>query len=112
MIAHMHNGGQLVHDMSFRDIYSEGMTSAAVKMNPQGRVSIPAPFRHELGLTPDTDLVSYVEDGRVVFEEREHLMRRIQQTALNSRATAGSPVDELLADRRAAAARETAETES
>lgn len=45
--------------------------------------------------------MTYVEDGRVVLETRDHLIRRIQTTA----TTAGGPlgdsvVDELLADRR------------
>jgi bifunctional DNA-binding transcriptional regulator/antitoxin component of YhaV-PrlF toxin-antitoxin module len=85
--------------------------SNTVKMNQQGRVSIPAQFRHALGITPDTDLVSYVENGRVVFEARDHLMRRIQQEAIKARTGAGSVVDELIADRRTEAARERRETE-
>jgi bifunctional DNA-binding transcriptional regulator/antitoxin component of YhaV-PrlF toxin-antitoxin module len=95
-----------------RVMYDMGMTSAAVKMNQQGRVSIPAQIRHELGFTPDTELVSYIESGRVVFEEREHLMRRIQQEAANTRTGKGSVVDELIADRRVEAARERQEMEA
>lgn len=76
------------------------MTSTTVNMSAQGRVSIPAPIRRELGLDPGTPLVTYVEDGRVVLETREHLIRRIQASATADRPVGESVVDELLADRR------------
>lgn len=72
-------------------------------MNDQGRVSIPAPMRHELGLTPQSDLIGYIEDGRFVVESREHYKARIRQLAAAANSTAGSVVDELIADRRSAA---------
>jgi bifunctional DNA-binding transcriptional regulator/antitoxin component of YhaV-PrlF toxin-antitoxin module len=78
-------------------------------MNHQGRVSIPAQFRHELGFTPETDLVSYVENGRVVLEARDHLIRRIQQEVIGARETSGSVVDELIKQRRTEAEHERAE---
>lgn len=85
-------------------------------MSPQGRVSIPAPMRHELGLTPQTELVSYIEDGRVVIESRQHLADRIRRLAAAGRAQAdtpddGSVTDELIADRRVEFAAERVETE-
>lgn len=74
-----------------------------VNLSPEGRVSIPAPIRRELGLEPGTALVTYVEDGRVVLETREHLVHRIQTTAAGL-GTGTSVVDDLLADRRREAA--------
>lgn len=71
-----------------------------VKMSAQGRVSIPAPIRHQLGLGPDTHLVTYVEDGRVVLETREHLIHRIQAIATAGSRVGESVVDEFIADRR------------
>ena len=54
-------------------------------ISAQGRVSIPARIRRELGLGPGTLLVAYVEDGRIVLETREHLVRGIQATATADR---------------------------
>lgn len=88
------------------------MTSASVKMNQQGRVSLVADIRNELGYTTDTELVEYIDDGRVVIESRENLMRRIQRDATRADTGSESVTDELIADRRAEAERERAETES
>lgn len=83
-----------------------GMTST-VHMNNQGRVVVPASYRNHLGITPTTDLVCYVEDGRVVYEEREHMKRRLQDEALSAfRGSGTSPVDELIAERREEARQE------
>lgn len=77
------------------------MTTTTVHMSQQGRVVVPAPYRNHLGITPSTDLVCYVEEGRVVYEEREHMKRRLQTEALAAfRGSATSPVDELIAERR------------
>lgn len=75
--------------------------------SPDGRVTIPAPVRRAAGIESGQRLVAYVEDGRVVLEEWGHLLRRVQHRV--SAATAGrtgNVVDELLAERRAEAARE------
>ena len=71
-----------------------------MSISAQGRVSIPARIRGELGLGPGTPLVTYVEDGRIVLETREHLIRRIQATATADRPAAECVVDEFLAERR------------
>jgi bifunctional DNA-binding transcriptional regulator/antitoxin component of YhaV-PrlF toxin-antitoxin module len=72
-------------------------------------VTIPAPMRAELGLTPGSKVVAYIEDGRLVLEDRAHLLARIQEQVIQATAEqghTGSAVDELLADRRAEATRE------
>ncbi|MEK6440926.1 hypothetical protein [Pseudonocardia sp. T1-2H] len=51
-------------------------------------------------------MVVYVEDGRVVIETREQLAQRIRREIAESWTGEGSVVDELIADRRAEAARE------
>lgn len=79
-------------------------------MNEQGRVSIPAPVRHELGFTPQSDLIGYIEDGRFVIESREHYKARIRQLAAAGLTGTESVVDELIADRRAEARAENEET--
>lgn len=83
--------------------------TTSVHMSQQGRVVVPAPYRNHLGITPDTDLVCYVEEGRVVYEERGHMKRRLQAEALaafRGNGMTSSPVDELIAERREEAQQE------
>lgn len=88
----------------------ECVTQAEVQVNPQGRVTIPAALRSELGFEPGTTVVAYIEDGRLVLEHRAHVLARLQQSVLAAAAgighESGSVVDELLADRRVEAAAE------
>lgn len=76
-----------------------------VTIKPDGRVLVPAALRHEFGAPPGEPLVARVEDGRLILERRADILRRAQGRF----ATLGPGqelVDELLADRRADAARE------
>ncbi|NKQ59030.1 AbrB/MazE/SpoVT family DNA-binding domain-containing protein [Amycolatopsis sp. K13G38] len=76
---------------------------------PDGRVTIPAQVRRAAGIAAGASLVCYVERGRVVLEDRAHLLARIQDEAIAAKQGAGhtgSVVDELIAERRAEAARE------
>jgi AbrB family looped-hinge helix DNA binding protein len=85
---------------------------AEVPATQDGRLTIPAQVRRAAGIEPGQTLVVYVENGRVVLEERGHLLARIQDEAIAAaRATGhtGSAVESLLADRRAEAGREAAE---
>jgi AbrB family looped-hinge helix DNA binding protein len=89
------------------------VTQTEVSVNDQGRVTIPAQIRQELGLAPGSRLVAYVEDGRLVLEERRHLLARIQDVVAReaeASGATGSAVDELIADRRASVRREAGET--
>jgi AbrB family looped-hinge helix DNA binding protein len=89
------------------------VTQTEVSVNDQGRVTIPAQIRQELGLAPGSRLVAYVEDGRLVLEERRHLLTRIQDVVARkaeASGATGSAVDELIADRRASVRREAGET--
>ena len=51
-------------------------------------------------------LVAYAEDGRIILEVGEQLIARIRRDVATSRTGEGSVVDELIADRRAEAARD------
>jgi AbrB family looped-hinge helix DNA binding protein len=82
------------------------VTQADVFVNEQGRVTIPAQMRRELGLQPGSRMVAYIEDGRLVLEDRRHLLNRIQDAVARGVAATRSPVDDLIAERRTEAARE------
>ncbi len=87
------------------------MTHAETEVNQQGRVTIPARLRAELGMGPGAKVVAYAENGRLVLEDRAHLLARLQEQVALAAAEAGrtgSAVDELLAERRAEAGREDA----
>jgi AbrB family looped-hinge helix DNA binding protein len=88
------------------DCYDEFVTHATLSVNEQGRVTIPAQMRQELGLQAGASVVAYIEDGRLILEDRAHLAARIQREATETRTGTGSVVDDLIAERRAAAARE------
>lgn len=85
------------------------MTHATLAVDEQGRVTIPAQMRQELGLRPGASLVAYIEHGRLILEDRAHLAARIQAEAAVAAGDAHGVVDELIAERRAEAARDQAE---
>lgn len=78
---------------------------ATVVLGQQGRLVIPADIRAALGLSPGDRLHLHVAGGRLVLERPDDAvaeLRRLGATVPRSR----SLVEELLADRRAAAAAE------
>jgi AbrB family looped-hinge helix DNA binding protein len=77
---------------------------ATVVLRGQGRLVVPAEVRKELGLEAGDELVLHTEDGRLVLERRRDAVRRLKGL-YTSPATQGS-VEELLEDRRQAAATE------
>ncbi len=76
-----------------------------LRLDPQGRLVIPAEIRRGLTLQPGQKLIARIEDGRLVMEKRDNILRR-----LRARFAKIPPElklsDELLADRRREAARE------
>lgn len=85
------------------------MTTLTVSDN--GRVLIPAALREQLGMKPGTRLYAEVRDGSLVLtsasqraiERRAYFDRLMRELDL---APGRSLVDELIAERRAEAARE------
>lgn len=79
--------------------------TVTVRIDPQGRVVIPAPLRQAMGVGPGDTLIARFEDHRVVLETREAVVARIREMVRHIPPTV-SLVDDLLAERRAEARRE------
>lgn len=81
---------------------------AEIRVGKQGRVVIPAVLREEMGLRPGDKLSAQVEDGRLVLEQRADQLSRLQRRFRHASGDRNL-VDELIAERRAASAREARE---
>lgn len=82
--------------------------SAAIdlRMGKQGRIVIPAGFRRELALEEGDRLVLRVIDGEIRIMSVREGIRKAQQLVRQHVHPGVSMVDELIAERRAEAARE------
>ncbi|WP_075848118.1 AbrB/MazE/SpoVT family DNA-binding domain-containing protein [Saccharomonospora sp. CUA-673] len=80
--------------------------NSRVGVNQQGRVTLPKRAREAAGIKPGDTLYVHVDkSGELVLETRAARLRRIRSLA-NPTGDTSSAVDELIADRRAEAARE------
>ena len=77
-----------------------------VRLGSGGRVVIPAEVRSRMGWKPDEALRIRIVDGEVRLESISDGVRRAQSLFRKFYKGEGSLVDELIADRRAEAARE------
>ena len=78
---------------------------ARVRLGPQGRFVVPAPIRKALGFQPSDSLVARVEDERLIVEKSDVVEARLR--AYFSKFKGRSLADELIAERREEARRET-----
>ncbi len=76
---------------------------ATLVLGQQGRLVIPAEVRSALGLTPGDELHLHVTGSRLVLERRGDAVEQLRRFAKDV-SRSRSFVDELLAERRAAAA--------
>lgn len=83
------------------------MTAIPVKVGPKGRVVVPAQIRRELGIEEGTELLARVEGEGIVLEPRSAAIRRLQELVTSVVPRDVSLVDELIAERREEAGRET-----
>lgn len=79
-----------------------------VNIGKQGRLVIPADLRRLLGLSEGDRLIAREEGGRLVFEKRETIERRLKARFAHIPEDL-SLVDELIAERREAAKKEAEE---
>jgi AbrB family looped-hinge helix DNA binding protein len=83
------------------------MTDALqTRMSKEGRVLIPAEFRHALGLKAEEPLQVYVVDGELRIVSRREGIRRAQAIAAKYKQPGVSVVDEFIAEKRAEAERD------
>jgi AbrB family looped-hinge helix DNA binding protein len=82
------------------------MSEHTANLSKEGRVLIPAAIRQELGLRAGEPLSVSVVDGEVRIVSRMAALRRMQRRLAHLRGPGSSAVDELLRERREAAATE------
>ena len=80
------------------------MNAVTLTVSANGRVVIPARIRTELGLRSGEKVVARICDGALVLEPVAVAIKRAQALIERRAALSPSPVDELLAERRQAAA--------
>ena len=79
-----------------------------VRVGPQGRLVIPANVRRAMDIVPGEILLVEIKDGQLVFEKPSQVMARLKKTFENVPADI-SLADELIAERREEAHRESKE---
>ncbi len=83
------------------------MGGFTLHVDNQGRVMLPAWWRKREGVNPSTDLcVAVTEEGALVLETREQGLRRAKAILRKHIPEGVSLSDELIAERRAEAERE------
>lgn len=84
------------------------MASNEIQIGPQGRLVIPATLRKALNLKPGDRLIARKVGESLVLERREAIEKRLQDRFRHIPKEV-SLVDELIAERRAEAAKEAME---
>jgi AbrB family looped-hinge helix DNA binding protein len=77
-----------------------------LRLNENGRVVIPAPFRKALGIKPGDEVILRVDDGELRITTMKQRIERAQRRARQYVKPGVSLVDELIAERREEAERE------
>ena len=80
-----------------------------VKLADDGRMVIPAPLRHRLGLQPGDALVIEAEESSLRVRSQADVLKEAQSFFRQYLTPGVSLVDELITERRTAAAKEEAE---
>jgi AbrB family looped-hinge helix DNA binding protein len=81
------------------------LEEARARVNENGRVVIPSSFRKALGIEIGDEVVLRIEDDELRITTQQRRIRRAQRRA-RQYVKGASLVDELLAERRAAAKHE------
>lgn len=85
----------------------EDLESFTVNVDSQGRILIPSKLRKQAGIEPGCEVLVFSENGGIVIARREIALAQAQQIVARYLGDQqGSLVDELIAERRREAARE------
>jgi antitoxin PrlF len=82
------------------------MGETRARVNENGRVVIPASFRHALGINAGDEVVLRVEDDELRITTMKHRIERAKRLGRRHIKPGTSLVDDLIAERRKAAKRE------
>ncbi|MGH2355402.1 MAG: AbrB/MazE/SpoVT family DNA-binding domain-containing protein [Chloroflexota bacterium] len=82
------------------------MNAIRTKMGAGGRIVIPAEYRKAMGIEPGDPVTIYLDEDGLRVLTTEQAVRRAQQIVRRYVPEGVSLVDELIAERRAEAARE------
>ena len=77
-----------------------------IRVNENGRVVIPAPYRKALGIKPGDEVILRMEDDELRITTMQRRIERAQRRVRQYVKPGVSLVDELIAERREAAKRE------
>jgi len=88
----------------------DGTVRYFLVLGPKGRVLLPADMRAAMGLEPGDVITAWLKDGEVRLHSHLHGLRKIQVEASSMAKGTVYASDELIAERRAEAAKEAEET--
>ena len=88
----------------------DGTSRYFLVLGPKGRVLLPADMRAAMGLQEGDVITGWLKDGEVRMHSHVHGLRKIQSEAASRPKGAVFASDELIAERRAEAAKEAEET--
>lgn len=88
------------------------MTAVRVKVAENGRLSLPASVRRQLGIERGGELVLRVEDGEIRMRTLQDTIRQVQDRMRELARGKNISVDDFLAWKREQVAREQAEPEA
>ncbi len=84
------------------------MPIVVTKVDSNGRVALPAEYRRQLGLETGDRVVVELDDCEIRIVSQREAIRRVQELVAQYVSPDRSLADELIAERRAEAARESA----
>ena len=82
------------------------METTVVRLSEGGRIVIPAKYRRALGLQVGDEIIVRLDDNELRLFTRRQAIKRVQEMLRGTLPPGRSPSDELIAERRAEAARE------
>ena len=82
------------------------MSTSRLRLGANGRISLPAAYRRQLGLKAGDELIVQLEDGAIRLTSPQLAIERARRIIDRYVTSDESLADALIADRRAEAARE------